>query len=324
MPLQLSTIYQPVQGDLVKVEEQFTLFIESQSAFPELHQMFRHVLGGGKIIRPALTLLAGKSYDYNLLSLVSMATASELLHIASLVHDDVIDEASTRRRQPTVNQIWGENKAILLGDYLFAKAGEFAAATGNLYVIRLFSQTLQTISRGELKQTFSSFKLEQGFDDYIERITAKTATLFAMATESGAVLSQAPPRAIQALKDYGCDLGIAFQIVDDILDFVGTEEELGKPVGSDLAQGTVTLPALMLLERYPSDNPIKKVFGNEDKQKNIALAMEQVRNSSIVEECYQIATNYSAKACQHLDEIPDGPSRRSLIGLTEYIVKRRK
>ena len=321
---QLSAIYQPIQEDLAKVEQQFTLLIEGQGdTFPELHQMLSHILSRGKIIRPALTLLAGKFYNYNLTSLLPMATTSELLHIASLVHDDVIDKASVRRGRDTINKIWGEDDAILLGDYLFATAGEFATNTGNLRVVRLFSKTLQAISRGELKEAFSAFKLEQSYENYMERITSKTAALFVMATESGAVLSQAPEEAVQILKDYGYNTGIAFQIVDDILDFVGTEKELGKPVGSDLAQGTVTLPALMLLQRYPEDNPIKKIFHNEDKQKNIRLAIEQVCNSSIIDECYQLAIDYSTKACQKLAQLPDSPSYEALMSLAEYIIKRK-
>jgi len=323
--LRLSAIYQPIQEDLAKVEEQFTLLIKSQDdTLPELRQMLRHVLGGGKRIRPALTLLAGKFYDYNSVSLLLVATASELLHIGTLVHDDVIDKASVRHGRATVNRLWGEDKAILLGDYLFAKAAGFGAATGNLRVINLFPQTLQTICRGELKQGFTAFKLEQSFDDYIERITSKTALLFAMATESGAILSQAPEEAVQTLKDYGCNMGIAFQIVDDILDFIGTEKELGKPIGSDLAQGTITLPTLMLLERYPEDNPVKKVFNNEDKQKNVELAIEQARNSSIIDECYQVAVDYSTKACQNLAQLPDCPGHQALLDLARYVVRRKR
>ncbi|MBA7649127.1 Heptaprenyl diphosphate synthase component 2 [subsurface metagenome] len=324
--MQLSEIYEPVKEDLVKVEEQFRLLVDSQhNTFPELHKMLSQILVGGKIIRPTLTLLAGKFYNYNLTNLLMMATASELLHIATLVHDDAVDKASVRRGQPTINEVWGVDKAVILGDYLFARAGEFAAATGNIRVVRLFAQTLESISRGELRQGFSAFSLEQTYDQYIERIAGKTASLFAMATESGAVLSQAPEEAGQGLKEYGYNLGIAFQIIDDILDFISTETEMGKPVGSDLAQGTITLPSLLLLEHYPEDNPIKRIFNNEgDGQKNIIEALELVRSSSIIEECYQAASNYSTKACRGLNLLPDNPSRQALLALADYVVKRRK
>ena len=137
-------------------------------------------------------------------------------------------------------------------------------------------------------------------------------------------MSQAPEKSIEVLKGYGYNLGIAFQIVDDILDFIGTEEELGKPVGSDLAQGTLTLPAMLVLERYPEDNPVKRLFQNRDKQENIELAIELIRNSSIVQECYGVASDYCAKACHNLSLLPDNPSRQALIQLANYVIRRKK
>ena len=319
--MQLSTIYEPIQEDLVKVEDRLRLV--SRVDFLWLSELLGYSLSNGKGIRPALTLLSGKFYDYNLDYLLPMATAVELLHTATLVHDDAIDKSLVRRRRSTINKVWGEDKAVLLGDYLFAKAGELAATTGNLQVIKLSAQTVMTISGGELNQAFNAFNLEQTREDYFQRVSSKTASLFSMATESGAILSQAPERSIEVLKGYGYNLGIAFQIVDDILDFIGTEEELGKPVGSDLTQGTLTLPAMLLLERYPEDNPVKRLFQNGDKQKNIELAIELVRNSSIVQECYEVASHYCSKACCNLSQLPDNPSRQTLIQLADYIIKRK-
>jgi len=321
--LSLSAIYQLIQKDLVLVEDR--LKSVSEVDFPWLAELLDYSLkGGGKRIRPALTLLSGKFYDYNLGSLLPMATAVELMHTATLVHDDAVDNSLVRHGRPTINKVWGEDKAVLLGDYLFAKAGEFAADTGNLRVIKLFSQTLQTISTGELNQSFNAFNLEQTHQHYFQRISCKTASLFSLATESGAILSQAREKSVKVLKGYGYNLGIAFQIVDDILDFIGTEEEMGKPVGSDLAQGTLTLPAMLLLEHYPEDNPVKKVFQNQDRQKNIELAIELIRNSSIVSECYEVASEYCSKACQSLKLLPDNASRRALIELADYVVNRKK
>jgi len=323
--LQLSAIYQPIQEDLAEAENQFRLLAESEQAtFPELHQLLSHVLIGGKTIRPALTLLSGKFYDYNIGRLLPMALAVELMHTATLVHDDAIDKSDVRRWRPTVNKVWDEDKAILLGDYLFAKAGEFAADTKNLRAIKLFAQTLKIISRGELKQSFDAFTLEQSREHYFQRISGKTASLFVLATESGAILSQAPAKSVEILKEYGHSLGIAFQIVDDILDFAGTEEEMGKPIGSDLAQGTLTLPAMLLLERYPEDNPVKRIFQGRDKEKNIKLAIEVIRNSSIVQECHKVAADYHAKACHNLNLLPDKATRQALVELADYIITRKK
>ena len=321
--MQLSTIYAPVQEDLVKVENE--LESVSKVDFSWLAELLNYSLSsGGKGIRPALTLLSGKFYHYNLDTLLPMATAVEVLHIATLVHDDAIDKSAVRRGKPTLYKVWGEDKAILLGDYLFAKAGELTATTQNLRAIKLFAQTLRTISTGELAQTFSAFSLEQTYEQYVQRISRKTAALFILATESGGALSEAPEESIKILNEYGYNLGIAFQIVDDILDFVGTEEELGKPTGSDLAQGTLTLPAMLLLERFPEDNPVKKIFQNEDRQKNIKLAIELVRSLSIIEECYRIASDYCAKACHNLNLLPDNASRQALENLADYVVSRKR
>ncbi|MBA7494064.1 Heptaprenyl diphosphate synthase component 2 [subsurface metagenome] len=319
----LSKIYEPIREDLVKVED--SLRTISKVDFPRLSEMLDYSLSvSGKSIRPALTLLSGRFYDYNLDYLKPMAVAVELMHMATLVHDDAIDKSLVRRGKPTINSIWGGEKAILLGDYLFARAGEFANDTQNLQVERLFTQTLGTISNGELRQSFGAFNLEQTREGYLQRISYKTASLFSLATESGAILSQAPEKSIQNLKDYGYNLGIAFQIVDDILDFIGTEEEMGKPIGSDLAQGILTLPSMLLLERYPEDNPVRRLFHNEDKEGNIGLAIEMVRNSSIVAECYGVASDYCVRACRNLNLLPDNDSRQALIRLTDYITKRKR
>lgn len=323
--MELSRIYEAIQGDLGRVKDNLSSI--SQINFHWLSEQLDYVVRSrGKGIRPALTLLVGQLFNYNdnLKYLLSMAAAVELMHTATLVHDDAIDKSVARRGKPTIFKMWGEETAILLGDYLFAKAGESVADTQNPRVIKLFSQTLATISSGELNQLRTAFKLEQTRQQYFQKIAGKTASLFSLATESGAILSEAPEKSVKALKEYGHNLGIAFQIVDDILDFTSTEEKLGKPVGSDLAQGTLTLPAMRLLECYPEDNPIRKLFQNQDqdRQKNIAQAIELVRGSAIARECYEVAAEYCVRASHSLDELPEGASRRPLAGLADYIMYR--
>jgi len=321
--LSLSKIIDPVNGDLAKAENSLKSVGEVQDN--HLSELLSYALDiVGKRIRPALTLLTGKLYAYDLDCLLPMAAAVELLHTASLVHDDAIDKSTVRRGRPTINKLWGEDKAVLLGDYLFAKAGEFCASTGNLRGIKLFSQTLATMSIGELNQAFNAFNLEQTREHYFDRISKKTASLFVLATESGAILSQSPERSVAILREYGYNLGVAFQVVDDILDFIGTEEELGKPAGSDLAQGTLTLPAMLLLRYYPEDNPIKRFFQDRGDLEAKRRAVESIRNSPIVEECYDIAASYCARARQNLNLLPDNASRQALMDLTDYIVMRKK
>ncbi len=325
--MELEEIYQLVAEDLAKVRRQLESVAEV--AYPPLAEMLRHILEGGKGIRPALNLLSGRFYKYNLDLLLPMATAVELMHTATLVHDDAIDKSAVRRGRATVNQVWGEERAVLLGDFVFARAGEFAADTGNLRVIKLFSHTLQTISSGEIVQINDAFRLEQTREHYLERIAGKTASLFSLATISGAILSEAPEASVKILKDYGFNLGVAFQIVDDILDFVGTEEEMGKPIGSDLSQGTLTLPAMLLLEQYPDDNPVKELFRNpdmpeDDKRAKIRRAIEMVEQSPIVKQCYQFASEYCAQACRYLGKLPDKPSRQALRDLADLVISRKK
>ncbi len=320
--MDLSRIYSSINEDLVRVEE--ALKSVSEVDFPWLGQLLSQGLGrGGKRIRPALTLLSGKFYTYRFLFLMHMAMAIELMHTATLIHDDAIDKSDTRRGRPTIYKLWGVEPAILLGDYLFARAGVAVSDTKNNRCIRIFSETLMTISRGELNQFNNAFNINQGREEYLQRIFGKTASLFSLSTESGGILSSAPEESIQKLKNYGRDLGIAFQIVDDILDFIGTEEELGKPAGSDLAQGTLTLPAMLLNERYPEDNPVKRLFQNRKDIKNVELAMDQIRNSSIVDECYRTAKEYCDRACRQIQDLPGDLPRRALIELSDFVVKRK-
>jgi octaprenyl-diphosphate synthase len=319
--VELSQIYAPVSDDLIKVEE--VIKSVSDVDFTWLSQLLKHSLGaGGKRIRPALTLLSGKFYDYQLKFLSPMATAIELMHTATLIHDDAIDKSDMRRGRPTIYKLWGTDAAVLLGDYLFAKAGVSSTETQNVRTIKLFSETLMIISRGELNQGINSFNIKQSREDYFQRIYGKTASLFCLSTESGAILSKAPEDVIQSLKQYGYHLGIAFQIVDDILDFVATEAELGKPAGSDLAQGTFTLPAMMLNERIPDNNPVKSLFETKDKT-YINMAIEQIRESSIVDDCYKVARQYCDNACLQVNQLPDSIYRQSLIKLADFVVTRK-
>ena len=319
--LSLNRVYEPVREDLRAVED--LLRSVARVDYTKLAELLDYSFkDSGKRIRPALVLLSGKFYQYNLNTLLPMAVAVELLHTATLIHDDAIDSSAVRRGRPTINVTWSDDKAILLGDYLFAKAEEFTSRTENVRVIRLCAETLQIITSGELDQAFNAFNLNQKYEGYLHRIAAKTASLLATTTETGAILSQAPEESIKILRDYGYNLGIAFQIVDDILDFVGSESELGKPVGSDLSQGTLTLPAMLLLKRYPKNNPVRKIFENPELKENVATAIEMIKNSDIVDECYKVASGYKIKACSELYKLPSN-NRWYLLELADFVVERR-
>ena len=320
--MDLSDIYGPIQGDLDEVER--SLEVVADVDFPLLAELLEYALrNGGKRIRPSLTLLCGKAGNYDLSLLVPMATAVELLHTATLVHDDIVDHSAIRRGKPAVSLAWGENRALLLGDYLFSKAGSLAASTGNLRAIKLFSQALMTISGGELQQTAVDFDLDQARDHYYRWIGAKTACLFSTAAESGGILGQCPEDTIGAMREYGYNFGMAFQIVDDVLDFVGEESEVGKPVGSDLSEGAATLPTILFAESHPGDNLIEMVIGSRDAE-SVALAVEKIRNSPAIGECLAIASDFSSRASQAIEKLPDNAPRQSLLDLAAYIVRRRK
>jgi len=321
--LLLSEIYKPVKADLAKVEDGIRLVADVDA--PQLAELLKYtVSNSGKRLRPALVLLSGKFYHYDPACLLPMAIAIEILHMATLLHDDVIDDSATRRGRATINHVWGNDKAILAGDYMLAKAEELVADTNNIQVVRLFGQTLMTIAGGEVVQSYNAFNLEQTLEEYFQTISKKTAALISLATRSGAILSGASDGIAEELRQYGYNIGIAFQIIDDILDFTATEEELGKPVGSDLAQGTMTLPSIMILERYPEDNPVKKIFRDEDKQENIKQALELVANSDIIEQCYKVAEGYCSLAYHNLEKLPENASRQALHELADYVIRRRK
>jgi heptaprenyl diphosphate synthase/octaprenyl-diphosphate synthase len=322
--LDLKEIYAPVEKDLMEVEAR--LRATSNVEFPHLSQLVAHCFkGGGKRIRPCLALLSGKLFDYDLERLIPMATALEILHTATLVHDDAIDHSPVRRGLPTVNKLWGEEQAVLLGDYLFAEAGRLTASTGSIRATELFARTLKTISSGEIDQAFNAFTLNQTREQYYQRIARKTASLFTASTESGAILSNATEQSVQLLIDYGYNLGIGFQIVDDILDFIGDEEQMGKPTGSDLTQGTVTLPVFLLVQYYPEERAVKDLFKDRRDDENIKTVISLVRNSpGIIDECYAEAAHYCEKAYRILADLPDSPARRSLQELCRYIVRRKK
>ncbi len=314
-------LYGSVQEDLRLVEQIFESLKDAD--YGPLGEMLGMVLaGGGKLMRPALALLAGRFGEYDLARLVPLAASVELLHTATLVHDDVIDNASTRRGRPTVNSAFQNSTTVMLGDYLFAHAADQVVRTDSLRVVQLFSNTLMIMAKGEIRQDLAAYDSRQTIRDYLHRIGGKTASLFATACEGGAVVSRAPEPWVDALREYGHSLGMAFQIVDDILDFTGDEVQMGKPVGSDLMQGTLTLPSFLLMERQPRSNPVQKYFSRPTKDR-LAQAVDMVRASGILEESYGMARDFCRRAREAIAVLPDNADRQTLADLTDYILERR-
>lgn len=316
-------IYAPIKPQLAQVEEKLRGLVPPSP--PPLAKLLRHLVNSpGKLVRPAIALLSSRFHPNDGELAVTMATAVELLHLASLVHDDTVDNSSLRRGVATVSSLWGSDVAVQLGDFVFATSAVFACDTNNLRIIRRFSETIKELASGQLMESFSAFRWAHSFEQYQERVYNKTASLFSTAAECGAIISGAPESTVQGLKQYGYALGMAFQIVDDILDFESTQEEVGKPVGHDLLQGIVTLPALLLLQQHPNNNPIVGMFQGEDRELNHQKALEMIHGSAIIQESYAVARQFSQDAVRALESLPDTAERRSLVEMAHYMVERRR
>ena len=313
-----------VRDELDMVEE--IMRARLKETFPPIAQALEGlIIRGGKRLRPAITLLAAKFSPCDVQLVLPLAAAAEALHTATLVHDDVIDGALLRRGLPTLNAMWSRGATVLAGDFLFAQAADFAAMSGNPRVIRIFSRTLVTICNGELRQLFSALNWKQPKEEYYRRIFAKTASLFQAAAETGAVISGASEEFVQALSTYGYNFGMAFQIVDDILDFVGDESVMGKPAGSDLRQGTVTLPVVYVLQQDERAPELIRILehAQADGGSRLEEAVALIRDSDAIDAAEAEAREFVAKAQEALSILPDVPARDVLTDLADFVVERR-
>lgn len=315
-------IFVPIQGDLGAVERKLRQAgLDNQH--PALTSALEHLLAsGGKRVRPATALLAARLFDAAPAQAVSLGAALEMLHTATLVHDDLIDGSLLRRGLPTLNAQWTPGATVLTGDFLFARAAELAAETDSVRVMKVFARTLMVIVNGEINQMFVG-RGQAMRDGYLKRIYAKTASLFAAAAEAGAILGDADERAIDAMRRFGAEMGMAFQIVDDVLDFTADQERLGKPVGSDLRQGLFTLPVLCYLERYPEDRDVAALLnGRSGDVERVARVVAAVRASGAIDEALDEARAYVARAQAALAPMPNNTYRQALSDLADYFVNR--
>ena len=320
---QSSAFYGPVAEDLILVED----LLESvkRVELAPLRLMLDHALAPrGKRLRPALVLLAGSFGDYNLNRLVPLGTAIELLHTASLVHDDVVDGAESRRGRPTANAVFDNALTVLLGDFMFANAAEMVTRTGSLPVTRLFALALMKMTSGELDQDAAAFDVARDVQHYLWRIGGKTAALFGHASQGGALLAQCTEGQVEALRSYGYNLGMAFQIVDDILDFTGDEAEMGKPGGGDLIEGTITLPALFYLDSAPRENPVRRFLSADGERSDyLPDALAAVVESDAIGRAQGMAQEFVDRALEGLSALEATDARRTLEELSGYVLTRR-
>ncbi len=314
-------IFELIREDLERVERKMREV--SAIEYQQLRTAVDYLLGsGGKRLRPALVVLASKFHPADVDKVTSLAAAVETLHTATLVHDDLIDHSFLRRGNPTLNAMWNSAATVLTGDYLFARAAAFAAETQSVRVVSIFAQTLMTICGGELKQIFGNDEEQTARKYYYQRIYSKTASLFAASTETGAILSNAPEPEVQALREYGYNLGMAFQIVDDVLDFVGNEEELGKPIGSDLRQGLITLPTIYFLEAHPEEELITRALNGQDDE--IQAAVEMIKELGAIESSMNEAKEFVTRSRNALAILPNNEYRQAMLDLADFVIERRK
>ncbi len=312
---------EPVQESLQAVED----LMRQQAAehHHDLDAALQHLLSaGGKRLRPALVLLTGEMLGADRERLLTLAAAIELLHTATLVHDDLIDGALLRRGIPTLNAHWSPAATVLTGDFMFARAARLAALAGSVEVMQLFAETLAIIVDGEITQLFDGPGLADR-EAYYRRIYAKTASMFVLATVAPARLSGAGEDAMAAMRRYGHDLGIAYQIVDDILDFTGDQARLGKPVGSDLRHGLITMPTLCYLETHPEDEDLRSILEGEGlPTERMDALIGRIRTSGAIAQAAEDARRFARSAVEALDDMPEGAQRAALAAVADYIVER--
>jgi geranylgeranyl pyrophosphate synthase len=285
------------------------------------------VRAGGKRLRPLILLLAGRAYGNDRERLITAGAGVELLHTASLVHDDTVDRSGMRRGRPTLNSVLPSGAVILLGDFLFAQSAMLAAATNSPRVVSIFASTLADICDGQLREMFFAHRLDQSREEYERRIFGKTASLFAGSAEMGAIIANAPESAVQALRQYGSDVGMAFQIVDDVLDLREDSSQLGKPAGHDLTQGTVTLPTIIYASglTQTSDAAIRLegvVSGEIDEPSEVDKVVEEIRDSGALEAAMDEATGFAARSKTHLAAALDPEVRDMLEQVADVVCER--
>lgn len=301
-----ASMYGPIQALMDRLEGRIDQVVD---AAPNcMREQLAHTLkSGGKRLRPAVALLASTFGSDRPECSLPVATSIELLHTATLVHDDTIDNALLRRGKLTANRLWGARHALLVGDYLCAASAHITAETGNTRVMKLYSAMLADICEGAMVEYLAKWPSSR--QEYFRTIERKTASLFVAAAESGALMSQASPTTVRALRNYGHNLGMSFQVVDDILD-----------ISSDLSRGIFNLPAIMLLE-LPENSWVRDTLAR-NRYDGARAIMEQLPHSPVVQDCYSVARRFSVRACHSISKLPRNGAYHSLVDLAWFLIER--
>ncbi|HEY8656499.1 MAG TPA: polyprenyl synthetase family protein [Candidatus Limnocylindria bacterium] len=316
------SFYAPVERELEELQRR--LLDVGRGGHPTFAAAVQHLFGSpGKLLRPTLVFLAarfGTAHDREIV--INLAQSLELVHTASLVHDDIVDRAELRRNIATVNVTWSDDVAIIVGDYLFAKAYALAAVLPDPAVIAIVAQTVFALCDGELTEVTATRSLPTEAA-YFERIELKTASLYAACCQGAALLAGADPAHVAALGAYGTNLGLAFQITDDVLDVAGDEVEFGKSVGQDLAEGTPTLPMIYAVEASGNDADLAaRIVAVGKAEPEVRDLLRTIRASGGVERARDRALAFHRAACAALEQLPDRPERDALSAIADFVVRR--
>ena len=313
-----------VGEDLTRVNQR--ILDRMQSPVALIPQLAGHIIAaGGKRLRPMLTLAAARLCGYRGERHIDLAACVEFIHTATLLHDDVVDHSDLRRGLATANSVWGNKPSVLVGDFLFSRSFQLMVTDGSLDVLRILSDASAVIAEGEVQQLVTANDTETSEAAYLEVIRAKTAALFAAATRIGAVVAERPKVEEEAMESFGLNLGIAFQLIDDVLDYSALQATLGKSVGDDFREGKITLPAILAFRR--GDAGERKFWRRtlEDLDQDngdLERAIEAMRRHRALDDTVERARHYTVLARDSLDIFSDGPAKRALIGVVDFCIER--
>jgi octaprenyl-diphosphate synthase len=318
----LQSLYEPIAEEMIQVELLLREEMSSDDAYVD--ELVRYgVLLGGKRLRPALLLLVAKAIGTVTPDHLTLATVVEMIHTATLVHDDVLDDAETRRHLATVNSRWDNKASVLLGDFLFTHAFYLASTLGSTWACRTIGLATNKVCEGEMRQKGSIGDFDLTEDEYVDIISSKTADLCACSCELGARYADASPELVTGMSNFGRDLGIAFQIADDILDVTGDEETTGKSLGTDMAQQKPTLPIIRLLQCIPaSERERVLTLLQSDTHEQISDLRRLLERYETIAYSRKKALEFAQRAQRQLDVLPASPARDTLFAMASFVVAR--
>ncbi len=320
--MQLDVIRSFVKEDIDNVDVIIADRLGSEISM--IRQLGEHIFGsGGKRLRPTLVVLGSRVFNYQGTEHYLLAAIVELIHTATLLHDDVVDDSGQRRGQRTANRIWGNDASVLVGDFLYSRAFQMMVEVGNLPVLGVLANAANTIAEGEVMQLINCNDPGTSEERYMEVIRRKTATLFEASAQLGAIICKRSPDEVDAMANYGLYVGLAFQLIDDALDYGASQQDIGKNIGDDLAEGKATLPLIHALRHCNAgDRELISQAVAAASLENLQAIRDVIVNTGALEYTYQVARKHAELAKQCIQEIPDSEAKTILIDFAEFAVSR--